>query len=409
MQAIVSIIFVILFLVTPSITLAATIKLNEFYSAGGTSSNPDWVEIYSEGENIDLYQLVDDWGNINTLSTVICSGNFCTVNWDSKLNKNEDTIKLVLKSSPETIIDQVIYGSADIPAPTIEQSTGRSIDGAGAWITFATPSKGFANSSSPSSAPTTLPTPIPQSSPTAAPSPTAVPTPSSSPTATPLPKIFEASEIPNSTSSNQSFTVKISMQNFESNTKFYLKGAFVKEGSSNYFGQTLVDGSWVKNNSTFSSQIPITTNATGSWSGSISIKADQDDSGYQGDGNYIFKVARYSSTGGGPNWSNSSNIALSSANDSATSTVTPFSSPIVNVLTPSPSVIQSNQTLASNKARLPDGLVASTSSKTIKSTSSGVLGEKNIATKINNHLFTLSGASLFLFGVGILVYIRKRG
>ena len=94
-------------------------------------------------------------------------------------------------------------------------------------------------------------------------------------------------------------------------TTFYLKGAFKKSESSNYFGHTKVGSSWIKNGSPYQDQYKITTDSSGKWSGIIEVQPDVLDSGYEGSGDYIFKVGRYTSSGSGPTWSNESNIKIS--------------------------------------------------------------------------------------------------
>ncbi|MBI2329832.1 hypothetical protein HYU94_00375, partial [Candidatus Daviesbacteria bacterium] len=164
-------ILTILLLLTAKTVSAATIKINEFYAAGSTTSNPDWVEIYYSGVDITLYQLKDAAGNTKNLSGGSYNGNFATVDWSNRLNNDGDTIKLALIITPDSPIDQVTYGgSGDISVPNSQQSAGRSTDGTGGWVLFSIPTKGYTNN-------TSLPTPTPTITPT--PSPT--PTPSSAP------------------------------------------------------------------------------------------------------------------------------------------------------------------------------------------------------------------------------------
>ncbi len=175
------------FLLTASSAFASTIKLNEFYSAGTGNDNPDWVEIYYSNIDISLYQLKDatTTGNTKNLSDATCGGNFCTIDWSDKLNLNEDTIKLVLISAPDSPIDQVTYGSSgDVSVPSTGQSAGRNSDETGSWVLFSTPSKGSSNNSSPTVAPTPTLTPVPNT-PTSIP-PTETPVPPT-PTETPIP------------------------------------------------------------------------------------------------------------------------------------------------------------------------------------------------------------------------------
>src|SRR3990167_1651253 len=97
-----TLIFILLFLSLFSLSLTkifASIKINEFYSGGTSSSNPDWVEIYLDGDTITLYKLEDLASNSKDFTEATCSGNYCTVDWSNRLNIDSDTIKLILISS----------------------------------------------------------------------------------------------------------------------------------------------------------------------------------------------------------------------------------------------------------------------------------------------------------------------
>jgi len=220
---------------------ANLVKINEFYAAGTTNANPDWVEIYNDGGDITLYQLIDTANNKKDLSLAKCNGNFCTVDWYKTLNNGGDTIKLVLKSSPDTPIDRVIYGTeGDISTPGTTQSAGRNPDGTGGWVIFSSSSKGTSNNISiftPTPTPTPSPTPIPtpatptptpKPSPTpkksSTPTPTSSSNPSSTPTAIPTPSSSTTSSVKSavagvtktstssSTSSSPSANVKVADQ-----------------------------------------------------------------------------------------------------------------------------------------------------------------------------------------------------
>ena len=121
---------------------------------------------------------------------------------------------------------------------------------------------------------------------------------------------FIISNVPSSIDSTQTFTVSVNLElSSYPNTKFYLKGAFAKSGSTNYFGYTKVFGNWVKNGSNYLDQYSITTDSLGKWSGNLEIQIDPLDNGYEGTGDYIFKVARYT-TSGGLSWTSEANIKI---------------------------------------------------------------------------------------------------
>lgn len=116
---------------------------------------------------------------------------------------------------------------------------------------------------------------------------------------------FTISNVPSSIDSTQTFTISVNLElSSNPSTKFYLKGAFIKSGNTNYFGLTKVNNFWIKNGTTYSSQYEITADSAGKWSGNLEIQPDVMDSGYEGTNDYIFKVGRYSASGSGPTWSN---------------------------------------------------------------------------------------------------------
>lgn len=270
-----------LLLVKP--VLAATF-INEFLAHPGSGSS-EWVEFYNpDNLNLSSYWLDDDTSftsdsgssSKKSLSS-INTGIYPYIELSSMLNNSGDYI--VLFSSDGTIIDQYQY--------TIDPGTdiiiGRSPDG-GSFVTLSTASKGSTNGSA------TTPSP----------SPTSVTSSS-----------FSITNSPSEINSDSIFkiSVNLSLSNYP-NTKFYLKGAFKKSDSSNYFGLTKVNSSWVQNGSSYASQYQINTNSSGDWSGELEIQPDVLDSGYEGGGDYIFKVARYSESGSGPNWSNEVTIKI---------------------------------------------------------------------------------------------------
>ncbi|MEK7616958.1 MAG: hypothetical protein AAB414_02805 [Patescibacteria group bacterium] len=285
-------------------SFASSIKINEFYSEGTSSSNPDWVEIYTDAVDTSLYQIVDAANNKQDLATSICNGNFCYIDWSNRLNKDGDTIKLELKSSPGQAVDQVIYGSSgDISSPGVEQSAGRNSDATGGWVIFLSPTKGSSNNNSTASSPS----PSPSSSPSPSTSSSSSSTSSSSSSSS---STFTISNVPSKIDSTEEFKVSVNLSLSNSpNTTLYLKGAFKKKDGSNYFGLTKVGSSWKKNSQTYSDQSKITTNASGGWSGNLEIQPDIFDSGYEGGGDYIFKVGRYTEVGS-LSWSNELTVSI---------------------------------------------------------------------------------------------------
>ena len=123
----------------------------------------------------------------------------------------------------------------------------------------------------------------------------------------------------------------------------YIKGAFYEEGSTNYFGYTKNADSWIKNGDPTISQRSV---VIGSWDGKLTVKSDLLDTGYKGEGDYLFKVGFYYITGSGNpssvNWSsNSASLILNEPANTPTLTQAPTNTPTPTaVKTPTPTVTQ---------------------------------------------------------------------
>lgn len=121
---------------------------------------------------------------------------------------------------------------------------------------------------------------------------------------------FSIKDAPTEMASDQEFEVSVSLKlENNPNQPFFLKGAFKSSDSSNYFGETYAKG-WINNSTKYSEQLKIQTDSGGRWEGKIKIRADEKDSGFNGTGNYILKVGRYSESGSGPTWSNEVNLKI---------------------------------------------------------------------------------------------------
>ncbi len=299
---------------------ASTIKLNEFSSA----SNPEWIELYNpETSNVNLNGwviLFDDSSTTTqkiTLSTndaipgngfKVIEHPFTSSGW---LNNNGDTI--ILKDQNGSLVDSISYGTG-LWVLSAEESGCRNTDGGAIWVICSNPTKGSANQVAASPTPPPTPTPVPTSTATSSPSQTTA-------------SSFTISNTPGQINSSDSFNVSVNLSLPENpNTNFYLKGAFKKPDSSNYFGLTKVLGSWIKNGSSSTQQFPITTNSSGNWTGILEIKTDIDDSGFSGAGNYIFKVAKYSISGN-LDWSNETGVNIQSSPAQPSTTTSPASNP----------------------------------------------------------------------------------
>jgi hypothetical protein len=252
--------------------------------------------------------------------------------------------------------------------------------------------------------------------PQASPSPSSEPSPSPSSTesnAETSSSTFVISSIPSSLNSNESILVNVAISGLNPNSQYFLKGAFLKEGTSNYFGKTQVNGGWVKNSQTYSSQLPITSNSQGSWNDNLSIMPDTEDSGFSGSGSYNFKVAKYSSSGV-LSWSNESSVNINQVSSPPPSespspiSISPTPSPVLQATTGNTTFARDSQNPSSAKRQLPN-LSSNSASE------AGVIAESNarIKTQIKTGGFLnmpLIVGGLIIVGSFIsLIFLKKRG
>lgn len=258
----------------------------------------EWVEIYNPttvSVSLEGWKVKD--GNTQSSDDLTLSGNIEPLQFKTFdhpkgwLNDSSDETVNLLQN--DSTVDSYSYKTASLG------KTFSKIDGN--WTADTTPSKGSANiSPSPSQTPSMSPTPSPISQ----------PSPTSQPSNTPTPSIntkptFTISNIPQEISSSDIVTVSIQITDQSStNTVFFLKPAFKKIDSSNYFGLTKVGDEWIKNSDSYNKNIKVTTDRHGNWSGKIEFKVDPFDSGYSGGGKYLLKVVKYTEDGTGPAWSN---------------------------------------------------------------------------------------------------------
>lgn len=114
--------------------------------------------------------------------------------------------------------------------------------------------------------------------------------------------------------------VTASASGFTEGESVYIKGAFVQLGTSNYFGFTKFEDAWIKNSASSTSQKLITI---GTWDGMLSVKSDFTDSGYKGEGEYIFKVGFYVGSSSSVTWStNSLTVSINEPDPTITPTPT---------------------------------------------------------------------------------------
>lgn len=213
--------------------------------------------------------------------------------------------------------------------------------------------------------------------------------------------IFDIKDAPSEINSGQEFEISVSLKiPDKSNADFYFKGAFKKDGSSNYFGQTHT-GEWVANGEKYSKQLKITTDSSGNWEGQIKVKPDAEDSGFDGTGEYIFKVARYTDSGNGPTWSNELKIKIN------------------QIITPEPSAKDSEEIIEEDEEVVGLTFIPETASRSYEIKIASVAGTSTIvdntipetkilAKKEINWLLVISGLGVLIAGVGFVFFKLKK-
>lgn len=223
----------------------------------------------------------------------------------------------------------------------------------------------------------------------------------------------------------EELTTTASSSGFTNGETIYIKGAFYQEGSSNYFGYTKNVDNWIKNGDSTLNQKSI---QIGQWDGSLTVKSDFVDSGYNGEGGYKFKIGFYYITSGGNpssvNWSsNSLDININEPDptltptptETPTPTLTPTATPtstpaptktptpIPNTPTPKPSSTPTPETLPT------DVLGENTESE---ATDGNVLIANKVkkSDKTFQKLFIILGIIVFLSACGIVGFpiIKKK-
>lgn len=126
--------------------------------------------------------------------------------------------------------------------------------------------------------------------------------------------------------------VALDLASSTSGSTYYLRGAFYKENTTKYFGLTQNgNGEWVAASSSSCQSLPsVVVDNQGNWSGHIRVKIDTQNSYYEGAGNYLFKVGRYTQ-GCSLTWADSAPVnieVIGSASGSQTNSTQTQSQPV---------------------------------------------------------------------------------
>lgn len=287
-------------------------------------------------------------------------------------------------------------------------------DGKSTWSNFSETNK-FILEQKPAPTPNSSSTPLPIQSP----NPTASPNPNNENRGATNEKAFTISLDKTTLNSNENITIQITIKNFSPNTTYYLKPSFFQETSTNYFGLTEINGNWIKNSSTATSQYKITTDGSGNWNRSINTKIDPEDSGFKGSGNYNLKVGRYTDAGTGLTWSDVQSTTINYIENTSTNNDNITTQIETPAATTEPEVLGINSEInnelypeenseAEEATSSPEitHQIASLSAEIKKDTQhleTIVAGDKKI-----NWWFITSGILLVLTSCAYVVYQRKR-
>jgi hypothetical protein len=127
--------------------------------------------------------------------------------------------------------------------------------------------------------------------------------------------------IPSGVDQAQEFSADISFLCSGCTSDSFLRGVLYPSGTS-YFGFTKDNnGAWVNASGGSCTQyykIAAEEIKEGSWSGTLQFKVDNESSYYQGPGDYLFKVGRYTASCGAPTWSSETTITVTGPTASPT-------------------------------------------------------------------------------------------
>jgi hypothetical protein len=159
-----------------------------------------------------------------------------------------------------------------------------------------------------------------------------------------------------------------------------LRGVFYPSGTS-YFGFTKDNnGTWSNApGATCISYFKIAQTdlgAGGTWSGTLAIKPDINNAFYNGPGEYLFKVGRYTQSCGSPLWSTETTIAITGPTPTLTAAPTTTGAP-ASTSTPTPK-------LTPTLTPKPTQQLSPTTPDNSLATSEGVLGDSSNSGEIQN-------------------------
>lgn len=219
-------------------------------------------------------------------------------------------------------------------------------------------------------------------------------------------------------------TLNLDLSTSTSDKTYFLRGAFFKGGTTKYFGYT-INNSGNPYNGPYSNcqELPSAhVDQNGDWTGSVKVKIDPESSYFEGSGDYLFKIGRYTESCSSVTWADSSPITIAVTqtifpSPSPTQTLqkssppTPTSSSLKSTVTPksSPKTSPMPKTILGEKVESHE-IIASNSALEINSQSpfpSPVLVE-NQKTQNSKLPLMVAGAGIILIGLSAIFYLWTR-
>ncbi len=218
---------------------------------------------------------------------------------------------------------------------------------------------------------------------------------------------LSVSNLPTTIDQAQELEVDVNLSCSSCTSDSYLRSVFYPSGTS-YFGYTQnKTGEWINApgaNCTQYYQILNTELVEGTWSGKLKSKPDIANAFYNGPGEYLFKVGRYTPSCSSPTWSSEGIITITGPTPTPTPTPTslPTSTP-VPTNTPNPTA--TNTPVPSStptKTPIPTIIVTSPTGIIEAAPSTSVLGVQNKTESSPNQTNKSIATALIIIAVGLL-------
>jgi len=206
----------------------------------------------------------------------------------------------------------------------------------------------------------------------------------------------------------------------------YIRGVFYPNGT-NYFGYTQNNsGAWIgtEANRLLYFSILKTDLVESSWSGKLKVKPDPNDSAFNGTGEYLFKLGRYTSANdSSADWSNELSLRIigptpaptqaptnpptATATQTATATITSKPTP-TRTSTPKATAASTEEPEVDETTDEPENLVVDTNVEVVEATPEGLVAGASDTKKtpIAAIVFIILGTSCLGY-VGYMIYNQK--